>query len=99
MTLVMMAGLQAMVLNMYLPALPRMAEHFGTTYGLVQLSVAVFMGANAVLQIFIGPISDRYGRRPVLLIGIALFLAATLGAIYAPTWRYSSSCAPVRPQL
>ncbi len=85
MTLVMMAGLQAMVLNMYLPALPRMAEHFGTTYGLVQLSVAVFMGANAVLQIFIGPISDRYGRRPVLLIGIALFLAATLGAIYAPT--------------
>ncbi|SFK01438.1 multidrug effflux MFS transporter [Celeribacter marinus] len=85
MTLVMMAGLQAMTMNIYLPALPRMADHFGTTYGLIQLSVAVFMATNAVLQIFIGPISDRYGRRPVVLIGIALFLLATLGVIYAPT--------------
>ncbi|WP_417258178.1 multidrug effflux MFS transporter [Celeribacter sp.] len=81
----MMAGLQAMTMNMYLPALPRMAEHFGTTYGLIQLSVAVFLAANAVLQVVIGPISDRYGRRPVILVGIGLFLIATLGVIYAPS--------------
>jgi DHA1 family bicyclomycin/chloramphenicol resistance-like MFS transporter len=72
-------------MNIFLPSLPAMTEHFDTDYRLMQLSVALYLAVNAVLQIVVGPISDRYGRRPVLLWGIAIFLLATLGCIFAPT--------------
>ncbi len=84
-TLILLAGLSAMVMNMFLPSLPTMTEHFGTTYAVMQLSVPVYLGISAVLQIFIGPLSDNIGRRPVLLWGIALFCLATLGCIFATT--------------
>ena len=84
-TLVLMAGLAAMTINVFLPALPEMTAHFGTQYRVMQLSVAIFLAVNAALQLVIGPLSDRYGRRPVLITGILIFLAATLGAIYAPS--------------
>jgi DHA1 family bicyclomycin/chloramphenicol resistance-like MFS transporter len=85
MTLVLIAGLSAMSLNVFLPSLPHMAEHFDTDYSVMQLSVAVYLAVNAVLQIIVGPISDRYGRRPVLLVSTVLFVGATIGCIYAPT--------------
>ncbi|MBU1277970.1 MAG: multidrug effflux MFS transporter [Alphaproteobacteria bacterium] len=84
-TLVLMAGLSAMTINVFLPALPEMTAYFGTEYRVMQLSVAIFLGVNAVLQLIVGPLSDRYGRRPVLIGGIVIFLFATLGAIFAPT--------------
>lgn len=84
-TLIMLAGMSAMVMNMFLPSLPNMTEYFHTEYRLMQLSVALFLGVSAVLQVLIGPISDSIGRRPVLLGGLSLFLLATLGCIYAPT--------------
>lgn len=80
----MLAGISAMSMNIYLPSLPAMTEHFQTDYALVQLSVALYLGANAVLQLAVGPISDRVGRRPVILWGCGLFCLATLGCIYAP---------------
>src|SRR6056297_4089624 len=49
------------------------------------LPISLYLAGNAVLQILVGPISDRYGRRPVLLWGIGVFLVATLGCILAPT--------------
>ena len=82
-TLILMAGLSAMIMNMFLPSLPTMTEYFDTKYRLMQLSVALFLAASAVLQIIVGPISDRFGRRPVLLWGLVIFLLATLGCIYA----------------
>lgn len=85
MTLVLMAGISAMSMNVFLPALPEMTEHFNTDYGYMQLSVGVFMGMNAVLQLIVGPMSDRYGRRPVTLIGVALFIIATYAAMQATT--------------
>ncbi len=85
MTLIMLAGMSAMVMNMFLPSLPNMTEYFHTEYRLMQLSVALFLGVSAMLQILIGPISDSIGRRPVLLGGLSLFLLATLGCIFAPT--------------
>ncbi|MCA0042962.1 multidrug effflux MFS transporter [Celeribacter litoreus] len=84
-TLVLMAGVAAMTMNVFLPALPEMTEHFGTEYRVMQLSVAIFLAVNAGLQLVIGPLSDKYGRRPVLIVGILIFLAATVGAIYAPS--------------
>ncbi len=83
-TLVLITGMSAMVMNMFLPSLPAMAEYFNAEYRVAQLSVALYLGMVAVMQVFIGPLSDRYGRRPVLLMGMAVFLVATVGCIYAP---------------
>ena len=84
-TLILMASMTAMTMNMFLPSLPSMAVYFDADYRLMQLSVALFLAVNAALQVIIGPISDRYGRRPVLLWGFGLFLLATLGCIAAPS--------------
>ncbi len=83
-TLILLAGLSALVMNIFLPSLPNMTAYFQTEYWLMQLSVAVYLGVNAILQILIGPISDKLGRRPVILWGIGAFCVATLGCIYAP---------------
>jgi len=84
-TLILLAGVSAMSMNVFLPSLPNMTAYFDTEYRIMQLSVAVYLGVNAVLQVVVGPISDRYGRRPVLLGSLILFLLATLGCIFAPT--------------
>lgn len=83
-TLILLAGLAALVMNIFLPSLPNMTAYFDTEYRIMQLSVAVYLGVNAVLQLVIGPISDKLGRRPVILWGIAGFCVATIGCIYAP---------------
>ncbi len=73
-----------MVMNMFLPSLPNMTVYFETEYWLMQLSVALYLAVSAIMQTMIGPISDNIGRRKVLLGGIALFMLATLGCIFAP---------------
>lgn len=83
-TLILMAGLSALTMNIFLPSLPGMAAWFNVPYGLMQLSVALYLALSALLQIVIGPISDRFGRRKVLLWSIALFLLATIGTLIAP---------------
>ncbi|HKL56291.1 MAG: multidrug effflux MFS transporter [Roseovarius sp.] len=80
-TLILLAGISALSLNIFLPSLPGMTEYFDTEYRLMQLSVALYLGVNAALQILMGPISDRLGRRPVILGGMAIFLLATLGCL------------------
>ncbi len=72
-------------MNMFLPSLPSMAEYFGTDYAVMQLSVPLYLLFSAGLQLIIGPVSDNLGRRNVLLWGLAIFMVATLGCIYAPT--------------
>ncbi len=84
-TLILLAGLSALTMNIFLPSLPRMAEWFGVPYGLMQQSVALYLALSAGLQILIGPLSDRYGRRKVLLWSLVLFLLATVGTLLAPT--------------
>jgi len=84
-TLILLAGMSASVMNMFLPSLPAMATHFDTEYAVMQLSVAIYLAFSATLQIFVGPLSDKLGRRPVILWGLVIFLVATLGCIYAPS--------------
>lgn len=84
-TLILLTGLGALSMNIFLPSLPNMALYFDADYRLMQLSVALYLGVNAVVQIFIGPISDRFGRRPVLLWGVFLFILATIGCLFAQT--------------
>lgn len=84
MTLVLLAGMSAMVMNIFLPSLTSMTAYFETEYRVMQRSVSYYLGVSAILQIVIGPIADNIGRRPVILWGIAIFLVATLGCIFAP---------------
>ncbi|MDE4155119.1 multidrug effflux MFS transporter [Phaeobacter gallaeciensis] len=83
-TLILLAGISALAMNVFLPSLPGMAVYFEVDYRLMQLSVALYLAVNAVVQILVGPISDKMGRRPVILASIVLFLLATLGCIFAP---------------
>jgi DHA1 family bicyclomycin/chloramphenicol resistance-like MFS transporter len=83
-TLILLAGLSALTMNIFLPSLPGMAVYFNVPYGLMQQSVALYLALSAALQIVIGPISDRYGRRNVLIWSLVLFLLATVGTLLAP---------------
>ncbi len=84
-TLVLVAATSALAMNIFLPSLPAIAAHYGVDYSMAQLMVPVFLGATAFLQLFIGPLSDRFGRRPVLMGGYAVFILSSFAAIYAPT--------------
>jgi MFS family permease len=65
---------------MFLPSLSNIAEEFQADYSIVSLSVAGYLAITAVLQLVIGPLSDRFGRRPVLLFSLANSLSeATYG--------------------
>ena len=59
-TLIVAAG--AMSMNVFLPALPAMSSHFAVDYRVMQLSVALYLAMNGLLQIVVGPISDRSHR-------------------------------------
>lgn len=83
-TLVLLASISALNMNIFLPSLPGMATYFDTDYGFMQLAISAYLGITAVLQLIIGPLSDRYGRRPVLLGGLTIFLLATVGCIFSP---------------
>ncbi len=84
-TLIFLSALAPIAMNIFLPSLPQMALYFDTDYHVMQLSVALYLGVNALLQAIIGPFSDKYGRRPVILFGVVVFCFATLGCIFAPS--------------
>lgn len=84
-TLIILSALPALSMTLFLPSLPNMTEYFQTDYRVIQLSVATYLLFNAVLQVVVGPISDFYGRRTIVLWSIVLFLIATLGCMFAPT--------------
>jgi Bcr/CflA subfamily drug resistance transporter len=77
-TLVLLAGLSVLSLNMFLPSLSNMAADFQADYSLISLSIAGYLAITAVLQVIMGPLSDRFGRRPVLLAGLVIFTLASL---------------------
>ncbi|MDO6728596.1 multidrug effflux MFS transporter [Marinovum sp. 2_MG-2023] len=83
-TLIMLAGMAALAMNIFLPSLPGMTAYFDTEYRLMQLSVAIYLAVNAGLQLIVGPLSDKVGRRPIILGGLSIFVVATLGCIFAP---------------
>lgn len=83
--LVAISALQPIALNLLAPATPALARHFSSNYATIQLTLTLFLVAVAVTQLIIGPLSDRFGRRPCVNAGVVLFaLGSVLGAL-APT--------------
>ncbi|WP_241503721.1 multidrug effflux MFS transporter [Ferruginivarius sediminum] len=80
-----LVGLGPVSTDLYLPSLPAIAETFETDAGQVQLTLSVFMFGFAVSQLAYGPLADRFGRRPVLLLGLSIYLVATIMCFLAPS--------------
>lgn len=86
-----------LAIDMYLPAMPRLQSHFETDAASVQLTLAVFFVGIALGQLFYGPLSDRYGRRRPLVLGMLGFCLASLGCVYASSiealifWRFAQA--------
>jgi DHA1 family bicyclomycin/chloramphenicol resistance-like MFS transporter len=83
--LVAMTGVAPISLYMLVPALPKLATTFGRDIGIAQMTVSLYMVGIACSQIVMGPLSDRFGRRPVLLAGLGLMVMASAGCIFAET--------------
>jgi MFS transporter, DHA1 family, multidrug resistance protein len=77
--------LQPLSTDLYLASLPHLATDFGVTPGAVQQTLSLFVIGFGVAQLISGPLSDRFGRRPVLLGGLAIYITASLACALAPT--------------
>jgi DHA1 family bicyclomycin/chloramphenicol resistance-like MFS transporter len=71
--------------DLYLPSLPAIGRAFASDTAEVQLTLSVFLVGFAFSQVVYGPLSDRYGRRPVLIGGLGLYVAASLACMAAPS--------------
>jgi DHA1 family bicyclomycin/chloramphenicol resistance-like MFS transporter len=81
--LIAMTGVSSLSLNILVPAIPSMVMKFATDPANVQLTVSLYLLGLAVAQLVFGPLSDRFGRRPVVLTGLALATVASTSAIFA----------------
>ncbi len=82
-TLIFMTALAVLSLNMFVASLPNMAADFGVDYATVSLTLGAYLALTTVFQLFAGPMSDRFGRRPVVLAGLGVFTAASIGCVLA----------------
>lgn len=80
--LITLSGTMAM--HIFVPALPLAARDLGVAQGVVQLTLSTYVIGLALGQLTYGPISDRFGRRPVLVGGLLIYLVASVAAYYAP---------------
>jgi DHA1 family bicyclomycin/chloramphenicol resistance-like MFS transporter len=91
--LALLMGIQPVTTDLYLPALPAIAEDFGATMAQAQYTLSALLLAFGVSQLLWGPLSDRYGRKPILLAGLSMYTLAAVGAAWADsiqlliTWR------------
>lgn len=81
--LALLSSFTPLSIDMYLPALPVIAVDLHGSAGDIQLTLSAFMVAFGVGQIFYGPAGDRFGRRPVILTGLAIYIVTTVGCAFA----------------
>lgn len=84
-TLVAVSTVNPLAMSIYLPSLAGMVAAFSTTTSKVQMTMSLYLAAVAITQIFIGPLSDRYGRRPVIVWGMLIFVLGSIICVAAPT--------------
>ncbi|MES2685884.1 MAG: multidrug effflux MFS transporter [Pseudomonadota bacterium] len=83
--LTLLLGIQPVTTDLYLPALPALTEGFGAPMAQAQLTLTGLLLAFGISQLFWGPLSDRFGRRPILLWGLGAYVLAAIGAALAPS--------------
>ena len=87
-TLSLLLGLQPIATDLYLPALPALTTGFGAPMAQAQLTLTALLLSFGLSQLVWGPLSDRFGRRPILLIGMAAFVAASVGSSFSPSMEH-----------
>jgi DHA1 family bicyclomycin/chloramphenicol resistance-like MFS transporter len=83
--LVAATSLGPLTINIFIPSMPGLARDFATDYATVQLTLTLYLIGIGVGQLMWGPVSDRHGRRPVLIAGLTLYTLATLVCTLAPS--------------
>ena len=81
----LLLGLQPITTDLYLPALPALTEAFGASLAQAQLTLTALLLAFGSSQLVWGPLSDRFGRRPILLWGLGAYVLASLASVLAPS--------------
>jgi DHA1 family bicyclomycin/chloramphenicol resistance-like MFS transporter len=83
--LVGLLAVQPISTDLYLPSLPSLARHFEATTATVTWTLSALVGTFGITQLFVGPVADRFGRRPVVLAGLGMYCAASVAAMLVPT--------------
>jgi len=80
--LALLSALTPLAVDMYLPAMPSIASDFNVSIELIQTTLSTYLLGFAIGQLFYGPLADSYGRRVVLLSGLAIYFIASVGIVY-----------------
>ena len=83
--LALLLGIQPVTTDLFLPALPTITDGFGASMAQAQFTLTALLLAFGVSQLFWGPLSDRFGRRPILLAGLTAYVAAAVACAMAPS--------------
>ena len=83
-TLILLTSINVVTLNMFLPSLSHMAEDFGVSAGIMGWSFSGYLLVIAAMQLIVAPLSDRFGRLPVLIACFVVYIPASLGCMFAP---------------
>ena len=81
--LIALSGLGPMSMQAIMPALPALAAHFSQDISVAQLAISLYLVGLAFSQLVVGPLSDKFGRRPVILAGLFLLVLSNIGACLA----------------
>ncbi len=97
--LALLLSIQPVTTDLYLPALPALTRSLGAPVSVAQLTLSGLLLAFGCSQLVWGPLSDRFGRRPILLVGLSIYTVASIGSALAPSmsllilWRIAQGTA------
>lgn len=90
--LALAVALGPLATDMYLPALPQIGQDLNSPAGPVQLTLSLYLAGFALAQLIYGPLSDRYGRKPVMIAGLLIFILASIGCACAESIETLMAC-------
>lgn len=77
------ASIGTLALNIFIPSMPNLVKSLNTTQSMAQLTLTFYLLSLAFAQLVVGPLSDKYGRRPILLLGILVYIIASFSSAFA----------------